>query len=65
MKHPSPSIEALVRHAFDLLLQIRNRPEAPSRLGQAVAFLKLLAREKDAQSNPLLITVQAVRIRET
>ncbi len=65
MKRPSPSIEAQVRHAFELLLEIRSQPAAANLLAQANAFLKMLVQGADTQSHPVVITVQAVRIRES
>ncbi len=64
MKRPSPSIEAQVRHAFGLLLEIRSQPEAPNLLAQAIAFLKMLVQGADTQTPPFVISVQAVRIRD-
>lgn len=64
MKRSSPSIEAQVRHAFGLLLEIRSQPEAPDLLAQANAFLKMLVQGGDTQTPPLVISVQAVRIRD-
>jgi hypothetical protein len=65
MKRPSPSIEAMMRNAFGLLLEIRSQPGAQNLLGQAIAFLKMLAEEPAAQANPMVISVQAVRIRDS
>ncbi len=64
MARPSPSVEAMVRHAFGLLLEIRSRRQAKSLLTQAIAFLRLLLEEPSAQTSPLVISVRAVRIRE-
>lgn len=64
MRRPSPSIEAQVRQAFGLLLEIRSQPEAPNLLGQAIAFLTMLVQGADAQAQPVVISVQAVRIRD-
>lgn len=64
MRRPSPSIEAQVRHAFGLLLEIRSQPEAPNLLAQAIAFLKMLVQGADTQAQTVVISVQAVRIRD-
>lgn len=58
-------IEAMVRDAFGLLLEIRGQKEAGRLLNLAIAFLKLLLCDTKAQAPPLVISVQAVRIRET
>jgi len=63
MRRPSPSIEAQVRHAFGLLLEIRSQPEAPNLLAQAIAFLTMLVQGADTQAQAVVISVQAVRIR--
>lgn len=64
MARPSPSVEAMVRHAFGLVLELRNHREAPSVLAQAIAFLKLLVEQRGNRSSPVLISVQAVHIRK-
>ncbi|MFB3921716.1 MAG: hypothetical protein ACE145_08340 [Terriglobia bacterium] len=64
MRRPSPSVEAQIRHAFGLLLEIRNQPEAPSLLAKAIAFLKMLMEGGSRQAPPIVISVQAVRIRD-
>ena len=64
MARPSPSVEAMVRHAFGLLLEIRSQKEAKSLLTQAIAFLRLLLEEARPQTTPLVVSVRAVRIRE-
>jgi hypothetical protein len=63
MSRITPSVEALVRQAFALLLEIRGQPEAQPRLGQAIAFLKMLAEDPKSGFPPLVVSVRAVRIR--
>ncbi|MBZ5515028.1 MAG: hypothetical protein LAN62_09335 [Acidobacteriia bacterium] len=63
MSRITPSVEALVRQAFALLLQIRSHPEAQPRLGQAIAFLTMLAEDGVASAQPMVVTIWAVRIR--
>lgn len=58
MKRSSPSLEAQVRHAFGLLLEIRSQPEAPDLLAQANAFLEMLVQGGDTQTPPLVISVR-------
>ena len=64
MARPSPSVEAMVRHAFGLVLELRNHREAQSILAQAIAFLKLLVEQHGNQSSPVVISVRAVHIRK-
>jgi hypothetical protein len=62
MSRSTPSVEALVRQAFGLLLEIRSRPQAQPRLGQVIAFLKMLAEDPTAGPPPLVVSIRAVRI---
>ena len=64
MERHSPAVEAMVRQAFGLLLEIRSQREAKSLLAKAIAFLKLLQQDPSAEINPLVISVRAVRIRD-
>jgi hypothetical protein len=63
MARPSPAVEAMVRHAFSLVLELRSHREAQSILAQAIAFLRLLAEERGNTRSPLVISVRAVHIR--
>ena len=54
---------ALLRQAFDLLLVLRSRPEARKLLGQAVVYLRLLERREESEGLPVVVSVQAVRIK--
>ncbi|MBZ5545276.1 MAG: hypothetical protein LAO07_16615 [Acidobacteriia bacterium] len=63
MSRTTPSVEALVRQAFGLLLEIRSQPEAKPRLEQAIAFLKMLVESPATVSPPLVVSIRAVRIR--
>jgi hypothetical protein len=59
------SIEALVRQAFGLLLEIRRRREARRLLTQAIAFLDMLVRRPDTALESVVVSVQAVRLRDS
>jgi hypothetical protein len=63
MSRTTPSVEALVRQAFGLLLEIRSRPRAKPLLGQAIAFLNMLVENPATGSPPLVVSIRAVRIR--
>jgi hypothetical protein len=54
----------MVRQAFGLLLEIRSHREAKSLLAKAIAFLKLLQQDPSGETNPLIVSIQAVRIRD-
>lgn len=64
MARPSHSVEAMVRHAFGLVLEIRSRKDAKSLLTQAISFLRLLLEEPSAQASSMVVSVRAVRIRD-
>lgn len=65
MSRQQPSVEAKVREAFELLLQIRAHPEACRLLSLAIGFLKTVVRDTDGETTPVVISVQAVRIPKT
>lgn len=54
----------MVRHAFGLLLELRTRDNAPQLLSQAIAFLEMLARQKDVNATPVMISVRAMQLRK-
>lgn len=58
------SVEALVRQAFDLLLEVRRKPEAVRLLALTIAFLKALLRDSDLEPFPVMISVQALIARK-
>jgi hypothetical protein len=60
----SPYIESNFRKAFDLLLKIRQHERSTQILGQLVGYMRIVLRESDAESPPIIISVQAVRIRQ-
>jgi hypothetical protein len=62
MSRITPSVEALVRQAFGLLLEIRSHPDARLRLGKAIAFLTMLVENPATGSPPLVVSNRAVRI---
>lgn len=65
MSRPKPSVETLVRKAFELLLGIRAHPQAHHLLLLAIGFLETLGRQTDAEAPPMVVAVQAVRVRDT
>jgi len=55
---------ALLRQAFDLLLEFRTRPEARKLLGQAVNYLRLLEHQGVPGGLPMVISMQVMRLRK-
>jgi hypothetical protein len=56
---------ALLRQAFDLLLELRGRPEARILLGQAVIYLRLLEHQDVPSGLPMVISMQVMRLRKS
>jgi len=63
MKRGTYEERALLRQAFDLLLELRLRPEARRLLGQAVVYLRLLERQGESEGLPLVVCVKAMRLK--
>jgi len=63
MKRGTYEERALLRQAFDLLLELRSRPEARRLLSQAVVYLRLLERQGEPEGLPLVVCVQAMRLK--
>ena len=57
MKATSASTQKMVKQAFALLLQLRERENAHVLLTQAVAFLCLLRQGKDVNHAPVMLSV--------
>ena len=64
MSNATRSDRALIREAFSLLLELRSRREARKLLGQAVSFLRMLGERGESEGLPVVVYVQAMRIRE-
>ena len=65
MKAVTKTTQRMARQAFGLLLELRTRDNAQQLLGQAIAFLEMLAREKHVDRTHLMISVRAVQLRKT
>jgi hypothetical protein len=63
MKRGTYQERALLQEAFDLLLELRSRPEARRLLGEVVAYLRLLERQGESEGLPLVVSVRAVRLK--
>jgi hypothetical protein len=64
MKRGTSAERALLRQAFDLLLELRSRPQARKLLGQAVTYLRMLERQGEPGGLPLVISVRVMRLRK-
>lgn len=64
MKGQTPSVESLVREAFDLLLAVRRKPKAARLLSLAIVFLKAVLRDSDLEQFPVVISVQTLGARK-
>ena len=62
MNHGTSADRALLREAFDVLLELRSRPHAGRLLSQAVSYLRLLGNQEESQGLPLVISVQMMRL---
>lgn len=55
----------MAQQAICLLLELRTRHNAHQLLSQAVAFLELLARDKEVEATPILLSVRAMQLRRS
>lgn len=62
-KGKKPSVDALIRRAVSLLLEIRTHRESRQLLPMVVAFLETLLQEPHAGAPPIVVSVRAVRLR--
>jgi hypothetical protein len=55
----------MARHAFGLLLEMRAHENAHQLLSQAIAFLEVLVREKEAKASPVLLSIRLLQLRKS
>jgi hypothetical protein len=55
----------MAREAFGLLLELRERGNAHQLLAQAIAFLEMLAREKEMNAAPIMLSVRLMQLRKS
>jgi hypothetical protein len=65
MKRTFGSAQEMTRHAFGLLLELRERPDALQLLNQAIAFLELLVRDNQVDATPVLLSVRVAQLRKS
>jgi len=54
----------MAREAFGLLLELRQHDNAHQLLTQAIAFLEMLGREKDAKATPIMLSIRVMQLRK-
>jgi hypothetical protein len=64
MKATPRTMQKMAREAFGLLLELRQRDNAHQLLSQAIAFLEMLGREKDANAAPIVLSVRLMQLRK-
>jgi len=55
----------MAREAFGLLLELRERKDACQLLTQAIAFLEVLAREKEINATPIVLSIRVMQLRKS
>ena len=64
MAHTTPGLDALVRQAFGLIIEMRHRKGAARSLALAVPYLRMLANDSSRVALPFVISVTAMPIHE-
>jgi hypothetical protein len=62
--HASPELDALVRQAFGLIIDIRHHGRAARSLALAVNFLRAMARNPGQDTPPFVFSFTVVPMRE-
>ena len=65
MKVGSRNTQKMARQAFGLLLDLRQRDNAHQLLSQAIALLEMLAREKEVNAAPIMLSVRVMQLRKS
>ena len=65
MNAQARKIQKMARVAFGLLLELRDRENAHQLLTQAIAFLDMLVKGKDANSAPIMLSVRVMQLRKS
>jgi hypothetical protein len=60
MVHASPKLDALVRQAFGLIIEIRHQRGAARSLSLAVNFLRMMARNPGKDAPPFVFSYTVV-----
>jgi len=65
MKRSLSATQKMTRHAFGLLLELRDHRNAFQLLSQAITFLELLVREKEVDATPIMLSVRVAQLRKS
>jgi hypothetical protein len=65
MKATPRNTQKMVRQAFGLLLEMRERENAHLLLAQANAFLEILARGKEDHAAPMMLSIRVMQLRKS
>jgi hypothetical protein len=65
MKGTVRTTQKMAREAFGLLLELRERKDACQLLTQAIAFLEVLAREKEINATPIVLSIRVMQLRKS
>jgi len=65
MKAKPRTTQKMVRQAFGLLLEIRERENSCQLLTQAIAFLEMLARGNQVNAAPIMLSVRVMQLRKS
>ena len=65
MKATPRTTQKMARQAFGLLLELRGRDDAHQLLTKALAFLEVLAREKDVNGAPIMLSIRVMQLRKS
>ena len=64
MVHASSALDALVRQAFGLIIEMRHQEGAARSLALAIPYLRMLANDSSRVALPFVISVTAMPIHE-
>lgn len=64
MKATLRTNQKMVREAFGLLLEMRERKDAHQLLTQAIAFLEVLSRAREIKAAPVVLSVRVMQLRK-
>lgn len=65
MKTTPRTMQQMAREAFGLLLELRERDNAHQLLTQAIAFLRMLGKEKDAKGAPIMLSIRVMQLKKS
>ena len=60
-----PGTQLMARKAFGLLLELRQRQDSRQALAKALAYLEVLAKEKNVNSAPVILSIRLMPLRKS